>query len=243
MKKIRLFGGLGALLVSIALTASEPTLVSAATLPVQYVLDGTFTTVSGSTAPGPFDGRNFNITWSVPDPTAPDDPFGATYLVNASLTIEGIGSFQQGVAWQLSPYTYAVGLVSFQGILTPDDNIAFGICSGGACSDPILWNQDPLNPELFTGVFALGSDSSCAFSAPCLNAIANYFFPNESGGFDAITTLYVGTLYATTVPISPTIWLFGSGIFGLASFGNRKKTEQNGSDVISTSLGPLLSAP
>lgn len=167
--------------------------------PINYALEGTFGEVwlpEDFIGAGPFDDRNFRLTWTVPNPSEPDDPLGTRYFVDATLTIEGIGTYSQVVAWELPTYALVYGLVAFENILEPNDNIAFGICTGGICEDPfrpILWNQDPYKPELFTGTFALGPNLFCS-TPPCNSTFANYFFPGDNGGFDAITTLYSGTL-------------------------------------------------
>jgi hypothetical protein len=187
--------------------------------PINYLLTGTFDTVNfpqGAQGPGPFDNRAFNIHWTVPNPSAPFDPFGTRYLVDASLSIDGIGTFDQNVTWSVSPFSVvlAYGIGGFMNVLTPGDSLFFGICGGGQCNDPILNNRDPFNPVLFTGTFPLGLDSSCTVSAPCLNAEANYF----SGGA-AITTRYFGTLTVTAgntaVPEPATITLLTLGLIGL----------------------------
>lgn len=218
--KSHLSGSTTVLMAATVIALLSSTYVSAASLPVQYVMEGRFTTVWDSTPPGPFDDRNFVVRWTVPDPSMPDCTFCTSWdFLSATLSIEGIGVFKQDVSWTLTPGRINYSLGPFLGIRTPEDISGFGICGGGACLDPLLWNQDPLSPELFTGVFPLGLDSSCAGPAPCLNATMNY-----SDGSDAYVTPFVGTLTATTIPIPPSLWLFSSGLFGLIEISRRKNS-------------------
>ena len=186
--------------------------VLAEATPINYSLSGTFDTVNfppEAIGPGPFDNRLFTIDWTVPNPTLPDDPFGTRYFVDATLSITGIGTFQQSVTWSLSTFGINYGLGGFNNVLVNGDSLFFGICGGGSCNDPVLYNQNPFNPVLFTGTFPLGLDSSCSVSAPCLNAQANY----NGGTFSS--TRYFGTLTASAVP-EPSAWLLlGSGLMGL----------------------------
>jgi PEP-CTERM motif-containing protein len=193
--------------------------------PIDYVLTGSFDTVNfpeGSQGPGPFDNRPFTIDWTVPNPTLPDDPFGTRYFVDATLSITGIGTFQQSVTWSLSPFGISYGLGGFNNVLVNGDSLFFGICGGGSCNDPILYNQDPFNPVLFTGTFPLGLDASCTVSAPCLNAQTNYF------GTEFIGTRYFGTLTvtegATPIPEPTTLVLMILGLAGLGYTRRRIRT-------------------
>ncbi len=186
MKKSLVALTLGAGLFFSAIAAAEP---------INYLLIGTFDTVNfppGAQGPGPFDNRAFSIQWTVSDPSKPFDPFGTRYQVEASLSIDGVGAFQQNVIWSLSPFVISYGLGGFTDVLAPGDSLFFGICSGGECTDPVLYNRDPFNPVLLTGTFPLGLDSSCAGPAPCLNAQANYFSTEPFIG-----TRYFGTLSVT----------------------------------------------
>ena len=187
--------------------------VLAEATPINYSLSGTFDTVNfppEAIGPGPFDNRLFTIDWTVPHPTLPDDPFGTRYFVDATLSITGIGTFQQSVTWSLSTFVISYGLGGFNNVLVNGDSLFFGICGGGSCNDPVLYNQNPFNPVLFTGTFPLGLDSSCSAGAPCLNAQANYFFDGTGFG-----TRYFGTLTVSSVPEPSTWLLLGSGLMGL----------------------------
>lgn len=201
-------------LAAVALLLVVVTPAASVAAPITYVLTGVFDTVnfpeSGS---GPFDHREFTITWTVPDPSDPLFPFTTLYLVNASLSIDGIGAFEQTVAWSLSIFGTSYSLGGFSDILSSGDSLFFGICSGGACNDPILYNRDPFNPVLFTGTFPLGLDSSCAFDSPCLNAQANYF------GDVSYSTRYTGSLVATAadVPEPATVLVLATGAVAVAS--------------------------
>ena len=196
--------------------------VTASAVPINYVLTGVFDTVNFPEpgAIGPLDQREFTIEWTVPDAANPTDPFGTSYFVDASLAIDGVGSFDQTVVWSLNPFVISYGRGPFTNILTTGDSLFFGICGGGACNDPNLYNRDPFNPVLFTGTFPLGLDSSCAFDAPCLNAQTNYFGETFFG------TRYFGTLIVTAsdVPEPATILLLGAGVTGLIARRQRRRT-------------------
>ena len=198
------------MLVSLAMGVT----VLAEATPINYSLSGTFDTVNfppEAIGPGPFDNRLFTIDWTVPNPTLPDDPFGTGYFVDATLSISGIGTFQQSVTWSLSTFGISYGLGGFNNVLVNGDSLFFGICGGGSCDDPVLYNKDPFNPVLFTGTFPLGLDSSCSNGgAPCLNAQANYFL-----GGTGFSTRYFGTLTVSAVPEPSTWLLLGSGLMGL----------------------------
>ena len=108
----------------------------------------------------------------------------------------------------------------FTDILAPGDSLFFGICGGGACNDPILYNRDPFNPVLFTGTFPLGLDSSCTFDAPCLNAQSNYF------GDAFFSTRYFGDLVVTAseAPEPATILLLSAGVASIIAKRQRRRT-------------------
>jgi hypothetical protein len=160
-----------------------------AAVPLHYDWTGTF-----EDGTGPFNNRNFSITFTIPDPA--DTDLAVRYTVDASLTIDEIGTFEQTVIVDFGFPSTTMGIsgLGFQNILVAGDSMYFGICTGGSCNDPILWNGDPSNPVLFTGTFTLGLDSSCSVSAPCSNAIANWF--DGMGGVS--TTNYQGTLVVSS---------------------------------------------
>jgi hypothetical protein len=156
--------------------------------PIHYDWSGVFESGQGT-----LNNRAFTIGFTVPDPSV----FGAEYQVDASLVIAGIGAWQQPVVFNFSDYTTTtVGLGGFTNILQSGDSLYFGICTGGQCNDPVLWNGIPDNPVLNTGTFALGLESSCRFPDECNNAIGTWF--DGQGG--AITTRYSGTLVVAEVP-------------------------------------------
>lgn len=189
--------------------------VSAQAIPLMYDWTGAF--VDGT---GPFNNRDFSITFTILDPAVVD--LSVTYTVDASLNIVGIGTYNQTVNVAFANFTTTTMSIvgtGFQNILEPGDSMYFGICTGGSCNDPILWNGDASNPVLFTGTFALGLDSSCSVSAPCNNAIANWF--DGVGG--STTTPYQGTLIVSEVPVPAALWLFGSGLLGLVGIARRTK--------------------
>jgi hypothetical protein len=137
------------------------------------------------------------------------------YVVDASLSIGGIGTFRQTASWSLST-TFSSSLTGFSDVLVPGDLLGFGICGGGACNDPVLFNLNPFNPVLFTGTFPLGLDSSCAVSAPCLNAQAVYISAGQAFGTRFFGTLTV-TEGAAAVSEPCTLALFILGLVGLGS--------------------------
>ena len=93
--------------------------VTAPAVPINYVLTGVFDTVNfPEPGTGPLDHRQFTIEWTVLDPSNPPDPFGTRYFVDASLTIDGIGSFDQAVVWSLSTFVTNYGLGPFRGCPT-----------------------------------------------------------------------------------------------------------------------------
>jgi hypothetical protein len=201
---------------------------TASAAPISYTLSGTFDTVNHpAPGTGPFDNRAFSLQWTVADPSAPDDPFATSYLVVAVLAIDGIGTFHQAVGWALSPFGLSYGLGGFVDVLAPSDSLFFGICSGGTCTDPVLFNQDPFNPVLFTGSFPLGLDSSCAFSAPCLNAQANYFSGGTGFGTRFFGDLTV-TEATTPVPEPATLTLLVLAMPGLRYKCRRRNSQGTG---------------
>jgi len=175
---------------ALGVIASSLALLSGAALgaPVRYEWSGVFEPGGGA-----LNSRSFTIGFTVPDPSV----YGAEYHVDASLAIGGIGAWQQEVVFDFSDYVATtVGLGGFTDILQPGDSLFFGICSGGSCNDPVLWNANPSNPVLNTGTFSLGLDSSCTFPGGCNNAIANWF-DGQGGG---TTARYLGALVVTSVP-------------------------------------------
>jgi len=164
----------------------------ACTQPIEYTWTGTFKEVSG-----PFDHLEFTISFVVGDPSSPltPDMFFANYRVDARLDMETIGVLDKQVGVNFGIPGTTVGLGSWENVLMQGDSLSFGICTGGACNDPILWNRNGREPVLFTGEFPLGLDSSCYADPPCNNAIANYF--DGMGG--SITTPYEGHLSAEFV--------------------------------------------
>jgi len=163
---------------------------------IVYTWTGTFEPGSG-----PFNERDFEISFIIDDPSSPDVPGSrdAGYFVDATLNIQGIGTFEQEVA-SVFKGRPALGLGGyerwFRDVLIPGDSLFFVIGTGGATDAPALWNVPPLNEPtgsaLYTGSFPLGLDSQCVPAPPCNNAIANYF--DGMGG--SITTEYMGNLDA-----------------------------------------------
>jgi len=166
---------------------------------VAYTWTGTFEPGSG-----PFNERDFEITFTIDDPSSPDVPgfTDAAYFVDATLNIQGIGTFEQELA-SVFQFRTALGLGEFSDVLIPGDSLFFGIGTGGATSAPVLWNRPPLSEPtgsaLYTGSFPLGLDSQCVPAPPCNNAIANYF--DGMGG--SITTEYMGNLNALGFELQP----------------------------------------
>lgn len=163
---------------------------------IAYTWTGTF-----EPGAGPFNGRNFEIMFTIDAPSSPDVPGArdAAYFVDATLNIDGIGTFGQEVA-SVFKGRPALGLGGyerwFRDVLIPGDSLFFGIGTGGATDAPSLWNVPPLSEPtgsaLYTGSFPLGLDSQCIPAPPCNNAIANYF--DGMGG--STTTKYMGNLDA-----------------------------------------------
>jgi hypothetical protein len=193
----------GAMVSNLALLSG----MAMAGTPVHYEWSGMF-----EPGLGIFNGRSFMIAFTVTDPSV----YSADYPVNASLSISGIGAWQQDLRFDFADYTTTtVALFPFTNLVQTGDAMGFGICTGGSCNDPVLWNGDPNNPLLNTGSFALGLDSSCTLPGACDNAIANWF----DGDSSITTTRYVGTLVVTSVPEPGpgALWLLGLAGVGLAS--------------------------
>jgi len=184
---------------------SIPCAVLAANTPIHYQWDGTFEAGSG-----PLNGRSFTIEFTAADPSV---AYGAEYFVDAKLSLAGVGIYEQSTWFRFASYAATTaGLGGFTDVLSPGDSLFFGICTGGSCNEPILWNVNPESPVLFTGSFPLGLTSSCTFpEESCGNAFANYF-DGQGGGN---TTSYVGNLVATAVPEPGTVALMSIGLAGI----------------------------
>jgi hypothetical protein len=187
-----------------------------ASTPVHCGWSGTF-----EAGAGPFNSRGFTIDFTVADPAV----VGAAYEVHASLAIGGVGAWQQSTVFRFTPYVNTTaGLGAFTNVIQPGDSVYFGICSGGSCNDPVLWNGNAASPVLNTGTFALGLDASCTFPGGCNNAIVNWF-DGQGGG---TTTRYLGSLVVTSVPEAGTAALWslglglGLGLTGIARVGKRR---------------------
>lgn len=133
---------------------------------------------------------------------APVDPVAGSILYEAASTTSNIDSLT-AISLTIDTYTYSLGEVGFttEGLSNPRQCVGGtfnAICNvgGGADDFRIRWDQDSLAPIDF------------AYS---------------TGTADSWATTTFTSFSIAAVPIPPAVFLFGSGLLGLAGMAGRKK--------------------